>query len=175
MGSIFIGCILIFLDFNLNLGNCNIGLLPDFIGYICMVNGLRELESESSNFQKVRPFATGMSIFTGILYAIDLFGISANLGWLSTILAIASMAILLYILYTIILGVQDIECTRTADLNSTKLKSTWKPMAVLQIVTLLIPRPPVAVIFIIVWFILAIVFLVALNTTKNLYEALPPI
>lgn len=176
MGNICIGYILIFLDFNLNLGNCTIGLLPDFIGYICMINGLRELESESSNFQKAQPYAMGMSIYTGILYAVNLFGISANLGWLSEILAIVSMAITYYILYTIIIGVQDIERTRNVGLNSAKLKATWMPMVFLRVVTyitLLISLPTIAVICMIAWFILSITFLIALNKAKNLYKALP--
>ena len=40
MSSIFTGMLLVFLDFNINLGRSKIGLLPDFIGYIVMAGGL---------------------------------------------------------------------------------------------------------------------------------------
>lgn len=174
MRNICIGYILIFLD--LKIGNYNIDLLPNFIGYIYMINGLRELESESSNFQKAQPFVIGMSIYTGIRYTMDLFGISTNLGWFSEILAIVSMAITYYILYTIIVGVQDIERTRSVDFNSAKLKSTWIPMVFLRVVTYILLRislPTIAVICMFAWFILSITFLVILNKAKNLYKALP--
>jgi hypothetical protein len=74
---------LIFLDFNLNLGNSQIGLIPDFAGYIVMINGLREMADESPLFMKVKPYATGMAVYTAAVYAMDLFGISSSLGALS--------------------------------------------------------------------------------------------
>jgi len=43
MSRIFTGFLFIFLDFNLNLGNSQIGLIPDFIGYIIMLGGLAEM------------------------------------------------------------------------------------------------------------------------------------
>ena len=35
--------IFVFLDFDLNIGNSKIGLIPDFIGYIYMYKGAAEL------------------------------------------------------------------------------------------------------------------------------------
>lgn len=34
MRNIFIGFLFVFLDFNLSLGTSQIGLIPDFVGYI---------------------------------------------------------------------------------------------------------------------------------------------
>ena len=161
---------LIFLDFNLNLGNLQIGLIPDFIGYIVMINGLMEMAGESQLFLKVKPYATGMAVYTGILYFMDLFGISASLGALSYILAIASTIISLYISYNIVMGVKEIEEKYNAILNGDSLKSTWTLLAVFNIIvyiSLLIPA--LAVICIIVTFIVAICFLVAFSKSKDLY------
>ena len=69
MRNIFSGFILIFLDFNLNLGNSTIGLIPDFIGYFVMIGGLDQMVGESTIFTKVRPFVVGMAVYTGILYS----------------------------------------------------------------------------------------------------------
>jgi len=71
--------LLVFLDFNINLGRSKIGLLPDFIGYIVMAGGLAELQSESESFAKVKGFAKGMAVYSGILYLLDLLGFSFSL------------------------------------------------------------------------------------------------
>ena len=170
MRNIFIGFILIFLDFSLNLGNSKIGLIPDFVGYIVMINGLEEMAGESSLFMKIKPYATGMAVYTGILYLLDLFGVSVSLGVLTYVLAITSTVIALYISYNIVMGVIDMEGKYITLLNGDSLKSTWTFLAVfnaLTFVSLLIP--PVAIFCIILSFIVAICFLVAFNNSKNLY------
>ncbi|SHI18015.1 hypothetical protein SAMN02745823_03082 [Sporobacter termitidis DSM 10068] len=170
MKKIFIGFLLIFLDFSLNLGNSRIGLIPDFIGYIVMINGLLEMAEESPLFIKVKPFATFMAVYTGIVYFIDLVGISASPGFLSIVLGIVSAVISLYISYNIIMGVKDMEEIYNTPLNGSSLKSTWTILAVFNIlnfVFLLIPA--LAIISVIVSFIVAICFLVAFNNSKNLY------
>lgn len=171
MKKIFIGFLLIFLDFNVNLGNAQLGLIPDFIGYIVMINGLGEMAGESGLFLKVKPYATGMAVYTGILYLMDLFGISASLGAFSYLLAIASTVISLYISYNIVMGVKDLELKYSALFNGDSLKSTWTLLAVFNIVvyiSLLIPA--LAIICIIVTVIVAIFFLVAFYKSQTLYD-----
>lgn len=80
MRNIFIGLMLVFIDFNLNIGSSQIGLIPDFAGYIVLAAGLREMAGESNMFAKAGPFASGMAVYTGIIYLMDLFGVSASLG-----------------------------------------------------------------------------------------------
>ncbi len=170
MQNIFIGFILIFLDFNLNLGNSQIGLIPDFIGYIVMIKGLLEMAQESQLFMKVAPFAKGMAIYTGILYLMDLFGVSSSLGALAYILGIASTIISLYISYYIVMGIKETEERHSAFLNGDSLKSMWTILAVLSIavyITLLLPA--LAILCIIISFAVAIFFLVAFSKSKNLY------
>ena len=80
MSNIFIGALFVFLNFTININGIKIGLIPDFIGYIIMVKGLAELENESPYFLKAKGFAKGMAVYTAILYAMDLFGLSYNFG-----------------------------------------------------------------------------------------------
>lgn len=170
MKNIFIGFILVFLDFNLTLGSSQIGLIPDFVGYIVMTRGLIEMADESSMFVKVKPYVTGMTIYTGILYLLDLLGISVSLGALTYVLAIISMAVSLYISYHIVMGVIDMEGNYNTTLNGSKLKSTWTLLAIFNVLTfvsLLIPF--IAIICIVASFIVAIYFLVIFNHSKNLY------
>ena len=175
MRNIFIGFLLIFLDFNLNLGSSTIGLIPDFVGYIILVKGLDELAAEGPSFTRIRPFAVGMGVYCGILYALDVFGLTASLGWIGVILGIAGLILSLYISHTVIEGVRETETKHDADLGSGRLKSTWTVMAVFQAAcyaAMLLPA--LAIICIIVSLIAGIVFLVAMNDTKKRYEAMPP-
>lgn len=171
MKNIFIGFLLIFLDFNLNLDSSRIGLIPDFLGYIAMINGLVEMARESQLFMKVKPYAIGMAVFFGISYLMDLMGISSSLGPLFYILAITSTVISLYISYNIIMGVIEIEKKYDILLNGDRLISTWKLLAALNIATFifLLLIPPLAFICIIVTFIAALYFLSAFNKSKNSY------
>ncbi len=174
MGNIFSGYLFIFLNFNLTIGNCTIGLIPTFVGYIFMVKGLRELSDRSAQFKKIRPLAIGMGIFSGLLYLGDLFGVAVNLGGIGILLGLASTVISLYIAYAIIQGIQDIEAFFGADLNSAKLKSAWTLMAIFQGLTYIsLFYPVLTVICILVSSVFVIVFLVAFHTAKKRYEALP--
>lgn len=172
MSNIFIGFLLIFLDFNINLGNSTIGLIPDFVGYIFLVKGIDDLVSQTVLFAKARSFSIGMGIYTGILYAMDLLGLNSQLGFLGIFLGVISSIISLYISYTIVSGVQEMETSRGIELNGEKLRATWNYMAIFQIaVFITVVIPVLAAIFVIICFITAIIFLVQFNSSKNLYEA----
>jgi hypothetical protein len=95
------------LDFNLTLENSQIGLIPDFIGYIVMINGIAEMAGESPLFLKVKPFAAGMELYRILFSWICLE--SHVVGALSLILAVASLIITLYISYHIVMGVKEME------------------------------------------------------------------
>jgi uncharacterized protein involved in cysteine biosynthesis len=173
MKNIWIGLLLIFLDFSLNLNNVHIGLIPDFIGYLVMLGGLAELTEESPLFDKVRPFAVGMAVYTGILYALDLFGVSASLGYLSALLGIISTAVSLYITYDIVMGVREMEETYHADLNGDRLYSAWKLQAIFSLVSFFsLLLPLLALVFILAAFCAAVYFLVMFNRAKNRYYEL---
>lgn len=173
MSNIFIGFLLVFLDVTINAGRSTIGLIPDFLGYILMAKGLVEMAEESPLFMKVKPFATFMIVYTGILYFCDLLGISISLGIFSYLLGIVSTVISLYISYNIVMGVRDMEENYNAVLNGDSLKSTWTTLAVFSVITYaLILVPVLNIICLIVAFIVAVVFLISFNRAKNLYYEL---
>ena len=59
------------------------------------------------HFIKIKPFVTGMAVYSGFLYFIDLIGASVLFGAMTYLLAIISTAISLYITYNIVMGVID--------------------------------------------------------------------
>lgn len=172
MRNIFIGLLFIFLDFHIDFDATRIGLIPDFIGYIIMINGLNELSFKNMRFSKIRPFAVGMAIYTGVLYAFDLLAVSFNLGGLSLLLGLASTIISLYISYNIVMGVKDMELAYSQQLNGDNLLTIWKVVAVLSLaIYLLFFIPALGILCVIGNIVVAIIFLVSFNKTKNLYYA----
>jgi len=170
MSNIFTGMLLVFLDFNLNIGRSTIGLIPDFIGYIIVDKGLAELADESYRFAKARGFAKGMAVYTGILYFMDLLGITNDNSAGAFILGLVSTLISLYISYSVVKGIEDMEVSRGKGLNAVSLNSAWKMNACFSLAAyLLILIPFLSVICMLVSLVAAIVFLVALNKSKKLY------
>ena len=188
MRNIFIGMILVFLNFDITLGSSKIGLIPSFIGYAYMYFGVLELSEYSHKFVKIAPVIKVMAIYTGFMYLIDLLGFSASFeipfGFgsfldvgvplefilLSVLLGLISTFASLFISYEIIQGIKDIESVKMKDLNSGQLLSTWKILVVFSLLTyVLLIIPELAIICIIVIVIVDIYYLFVFNKSKNLY------
>lgn len=170
MSNIFTGMLLVFLDFNINIGRSTIGLIPDFIGYIIMIKGLAELENESYYFEKAKGFAKGMAVFTGIFYAMDLIGVFYGVGIGAYLLGLVLISLTLYTSYMVVKGIEELEAIHNTDLNAESLYSVWKVNAGFTLAGyVLIIIPFLSVICLLVSFVAAIVFLVALNKSKKLY------
>lgn len=171
MKKIFIGMLLVFLDFNLDIGSSRIGLIPDFLGYIYMLKGLSELIELSTRFSKVKPYVNGMAIYSGFCYAIDLFGVTSMIGEpINFALGLMATILSLFISHSIILGIKDIEVAKEQNLNSEQLYAAWKMLAVFSfILYLAYVVPALAFVCILASFIIGIFYLFRFNETKNLF------
>jgi hypothetical protein len=170
MNNIFIGFLFVYLDFNITFGTSRVGLIPDFIGFILIAIGVAELTAGNDRFSRVRPLAIGMAVYTGLLYGMDLLGVSYNLGILSFLLGLASLIVSFYISYSIVRGVQDLEVSLGQNLNGGPLYSAWLALAVCTVaIYVLILVPGLNVLCVIVSLVIGIVFLVMFSKTKNLY------
>ena len=173
MHKLFIGLLLAFLDFNLDLGVNRIGLIPDFLGYIIMLQGLKEMQGRSINFSKVIPITNLALILSIINYVLDFAGFTlSNPNTIFTISAGLVMTIIsLYISYNIVQGVLDMQRNMSIDLNGNNLFFAWKLIAVLSILVYpLFFIPGLNIISIILTFIFYIYFLYQFNVTKITYQ-----
>ena len=176
MNQICIGFLLIFLDFNFTFNQHVLGLIPDFAGYLVLLSGLRAMACESPLFEKIRPFAVGMAVYTGILYIGDLLGVTPSGSGLSIVLGILSTAVSLYISWAVITALRDVEEKREVNLNSASLLTVWKVVAVTNVVVYLSFFVPFLAILVILAALIAnIAFLVGIWRAKGLYGALPPV
>lgn len=182
MKKLFWGFLFINLNFNLNFNAHTLNVLPDFVGYILLLQGMKDLEPESHFFQAARPFAIGMAVYTAILWVGALFGITSNEGWVSQLLGLVSMVVALYISWVLIQGVLEMEAAKAADLNGPKLYQLWKVLTVAQaaakVIGLLANLANLSVllglgiVLVIVGLVLIILYLMAWHKSAMAYEVL---
>ena len=174
MERIFIGMLLVFLDFTLSIGNSRIDLIPDFVGYILMMKGIMELIQGCEELDKARQFAMGMAIFTGAQFAMDLLGISVSIGWFTSyILAAGALAGELITAYWIIQGILRLQIIYNRNLEAENLLYIWKVRLAFSIAAYALSWVSfLAFIAIIGNLIVSIIYLGYFNKTKNLYYAL---
>ena len=132
MKKLFWGFFFIYLNFTLNINQYSLNMIPDFVGYILLIQGAKSLEEESHFFQGIRPFATGMALYTAILWLATLFGVNSG-DWLSQLLNLGAMILALYISWVLIQGVKDMERSKNAELNGARLYMRWKWLLIVQI------------------------------------------
>lgn len=181
MKTLFWGFFFVYLNFNLNVNGHSLNLLPDFVGYILLLRGIRELEEESSLFAKARPFAVGMAVYEAILWVGALLGVASG-GLVGSLLGVISLAASLYISWVLVQGVREIEAHRAAELHGALLYSRWKLLAVLQAITWLLTLMAnlanlsallvLAGVLAIVGIVVLLLFLLAWHKTAAAYEAL---
>lgn len=171
MKKIFLGLLFISFNYAINIHNMSVGLIPDFIGYLLMLFGTKELISESENFSKVRPALMGMLVFSVIIYLLNLAGIIGTsnevLAMLINIIAVIGS---LYSSYMITCGVADMETNLNIKLAADKLMYKWKIKAMFLILGYLVIFIPIAsLICMLVALIFTIIYLVDFNHSKNYY------
>lgn len=169
MRNIFIGFLLVFINFSIDTSGSKIGLIPDFLGYIFILRGLEELVDKSMFF-KIKPYVTGMIVYSLVLYFFDLFGFSLSYRILTYIFAFISTVISLFISYNIVMGINDMERIHGISLNGDRLNSMWRIYALVVIISyVLIVIPLLAIFSIIASFVITVFFLIEFNTTKKMY------
>ena len=125
MKKVFWGFFFVYLNFNLTLNGHALNLLPDFVGYILLFQAAGALAGESGRFRTLRPFAAGMAVYTGILWVGDLLAVTGGSGWLDGLLSLAAAAVSLFISWSVVQAVLEIERVRGADLNGQSLRTAW--------------------------------------------------
>ena len=78
MKKIVFGFLLIFLNFNLNFNRVSINVLPDFVGYYLLLQGMAQMKEENPRFAAPRPFTVGMVVYTAILWVGSVLGVSGG-------------------------------------------------------------------------------------------------
>ena len=172
MNELFIGMLLVFLDVNIGFSSHIFDILPDFMGYFLMMRGLEALSGKSRFFEKARPVALGMAIYSAVLYAVDVLAVTVYSRLLSFCLGIVAMVAGLLLGWWVVSGVREMERIQNRDLEGEKLHSFWLYMAIIQGITYACGWIPlVGTMGSIAALVMNICFLAAFYRTKTLYEA----
>jgi len=187
--KLFWGFFFVFFNFHLSINQYTLQLLPDFVGYLLLFQGAKELETENRYFKNIQPFTVGMAVYTAILWAGELLGLMGDRGMyhqtLTGILALISTAVALYISWVLVQGVLEMESRRAADLNGGTLYQWWKGLAVLRIAGWLLGRMAsltnaaamamLATALTVASIVLNVLYLIAWWRAAKAWEALPPL
>lgn len=180
MKKIFWGFIFIFFDFNITIYSTVIGLIPEFLGYIFIIQGLSQLSFESNYFEKARPFGIVLEVYYIIYYILNLIGLAEYLVNVNLAFSLILMAVRLSLFIYIILGIRDIESNYKCNLNSTSLMVLTIIEIVLQFLSYICfifvlnldYESNILYAPIILCLIIHIVFLVMFKNLSNSYEQL---
>lgn len=121
MRKLFVGFALIFFHFTIN----GFDLLPDFVGYICVVGGLLGLINESDYFGRAKPWSVAM-IFLSAISAFGGLYDTIEIGFAFYLLGLFETLIMLHIIRMIDQGIGELEQRKECDLGSDVLLRIWK-------------------------------------------------
>ena len=170
MNRLVLGMLFVFLDIPLELGSATLELLPDFVGYLLMMKGLRELSVESTVFQRGETVALVMAVIHGVHWLMDFFAASVQAELYAWLVGLVVTVLDLVLTYWVVKGVEDMERRYHWVLQAGKLRSMWLVQLVLTILcTLLNWLPLVGTVCVIASFVVAVCFLVAMNDTRKRY------
>ena len=169
MSDIFVGLILLFFNFNLNLGASSIGLLPSFVGAYLIWKGTRELADESETMREldlVLKVAIGVH---AVIWVCNFFGVVHAWGVLFWLLNVASQLMNLYILYQLTGGMEDLENLHGVDMRVEMLKRWWLIIFTFSVLTVFSGWPFMSVFCTVGWFVALLGYLVCFSDGKKAY------
>lgn len=175
MRQIFIGFLLIFLNFNLTLNSSIINLIPDFLGYYFLLQGLSNLE-ENEYFIKAKGIVKVLLVYTSITFLADLLGVTLSLingnSYFVHLIGVINIIASLYCSYLIVKGILLIAPSFDAIYEAEYLFTLWRILAIVQVVTysFMFILPAISFLAMIVALVVNIVFLVQLYKLKEKYE-----
>ena len=131
MKRLFWGWCFILLDVSFALGrggaSYRVDLLPDFVGWLLLLAGLKLLAPESGLFGRLRPFALGMAACTAALWVCGSLGLFPGGLW-----PLAAALVEFYVSWALLVAIRDVEERRGAALNSGGLKRAWTALLVVR-------------------------------------------
>ena len=177
MKKLFWGFFFILVNFHLSLNGRTLELIPDFVGYLLLLQAGLELRKESRRFQWLRPFAAGMGIYTFILWVGGVLGASGLGNWLDALLGFAAEMVSLYIAWTAVHGILETEQARGVDLRGASALWGWRVLLAAEIAayTAVLAASPVLMLPVLAATLVGIIwFLAALWTCARFYGQLRP-
>ena len=170
MDKLFRGLLLVLLDCRISFGSAVFDLVPDFLGYWLVYQGCILLMEYSRYFVWAKNIAAVLSAYTGVLFVLDLFGISTPLALLSLVLNGICIAGSLVSIYWLVCGIRQMELQRAWELAAVSLKTMWKFLSALQLLCFVLSWIPlIGTLASLAGTIVSICFLAAFHKSRQLF------
>lgn len=171
MSKIFIGFLFVFLNLSFKLDDIHvINLLPDFIGFMLLYLGTRELREESRRYTTAAPWLLVLTAYGIACWLMKLLGIDG--GWVTSLLELVAAGVTYYATWLVIKGFEDIENNNSVEIAASGSMRSWRICAILNIVAVALSWVPVVgVLLLLGMVVVTIMLLASLNKTRKLYEA----
>lgn len=135
MGQILLGMLLFTVDIDLTTETGRvIGLVPDFLGYLCVAWGMREMKTWSRNFIKGETGAIGVTLASAILYLAAIMGDKNAISFTLLGLNMVELGGMLLVLFWLTRGMQQIEEDAQRDLHTRLMMIFWICLTVVSVV-----------------------------------------
>lgn len=172
MKKIFIGLIFIFFNFNITLDSTILPLLPDFVGYLLISLGAKELIEASVKFDNVSAFAKLLTVIFAVFFVMDVFGISTAMAQMTLVnwtVGLVIMIVELYLLYLLTLAVLDLKPRMAYPSEADRLYQIFKYHAISAAIAslLIVLFPLLALIAMIITVFFAILYIYIFGRIKN--------
>lgn len=173
MKKIFAGLIFILFNVNVTLGGYMIGLLPAFLGYLLVAAGLKEVWQEEGIFENLVPLSLEISVFTGVIYLIQLLPMTRRAGLLAVLNVLAALCFFA-MAYKITDGVKALEKKHLCTLSARRLVPLAGAYTVCKIAAQLLAmmNNGLEIAVTVVTLAVAFIFIVTFYDTTNKYRYL---
>ena len=165
MGYIFWGYFCILFSLHFTIGSIQLDLPPDFLGYILIFAGLRQMSFQSYFFQRGKPFAVILAVLSFLQAPISIFELSVLIGTILLLLLDDKM----------IRGICEIEEKQQIALGGKTLRTVWNVKVIFSVcmVILWVAHSAIISVALITMVMIQIVFLVYIYKVKKGCEGQP--
>lgn len=144
MGKLLLGLVFVTLDLDLTSeSGMVIGLLPDAIGYILMLLGMKEMRLFSHVFSKGTAWALGAIVASGSMYVFRLMGGAGSINMTTLLMELAELILRSLVVFFVTKGVRDMEEEINVEMRGKILHWLWLGMTVITTVAYLCVWIPV--------------------------------
>ena len=136
MGKLLLGLVFVMLDLDLtSQSGMVIGLLPDAVGYILVLMGMKEMRLFSHIFTKGTGLTLGAVVASGSIYVFHLMGGAGTISMTALLMGLAELILRTLIIYFITKGLRDMEQEYDMELRGKTLHWVWLAMTVITAVS----------------------------------------
>lgn len=136
MTKMLLGIALITLELTITVNEIYlIGILPDFLGYLLLVFGMKEVSNQTDYYASNRKFTFWIGVFSLMVYIMNLIGYTASGAFEPLLMQLLIVILEPISLYRIIKGIRQMEKDYELNMWGTALFVVWLLMTVFSVLT----------------------------------------